>query len=71
MGGGKEALAANFGSVWMSWHFSLCMLRTDRKPVLSDNIAHMKIIGEKGAEVRLKFVDISGWAMPPETKSQK
>lgn len=35
-------------------------------PVLPDNRAHTKIIGEKDPEVRLKFVDIYEWAIPPE-----
>jgi len=34
--------------------------------VLPDNRAHTKIIGEKDPEVRLKFVDIYEWAIPPE-----
>lgn len=33
---------------------------------LPDNRAHTKIFGEKDPEVRLKFVDISEWVIPPD-----
>lgn len=35
-------------------------------PVLPDNRAHTKIIGDKDPEVRLKFVDIYEWAISPD-----
>lgn len=34
--------------------------------VLPDNRAHTKIIGDKDPEVRLKFVDIYEWVIPPD-----
>ena len=36
-------------------------------PDIPDNLAHTIIIGEKDEEVRLKFVDIAEWAIPPTT----